>query len=82
MIFTVCIVYKLKIFLHIVKSPSLSAEQYPCLDDEERTQLVAEIITEYNAGVIGLPGAVEENPWEISRSFFFVSTVITTIGKY
>ena len=50
--------------------------------DEELEELITNIITANNRGVSAAKNVTGEPNWSFGQSFFFSSTIVTTIGKY
>lgn len=55
-------------------------EQYPCVSDSALEDLIVEIITANNRGVSAAKSTAGEHNWSFGQSFFFSSTIVTTIG--
>lgn len=53
---------------------------FPCLTDADLEALIEEIIKANNRGVSAAKNVTSEPNWSFGQSFFFSSTIVTTIG--
>ncbi|XP_074033199.1 potassium channel subfamily K member 1 isoform X3 [Leptinotarsa decemlineata] len=54
--------------------------KHTCVPDADLEELIVEIVRANNRGVSAIENATSEPNWSFGQSFFFASTVITTIG--
>ncbi|KAL3280120.1 hypothetical protein HHI36_017625 [Cryptolaemus montrouzieri] len=54
---------------------------YPNVSDQALEDLISEVVAASNRGVSATRNATGESNWSFGQSFFFTSTVVTTIGK-
>ncbi|XP_064109484.1 potassium channel subfamily K member 6-like isoform X2 [Macrobrachium nipponense] len=55
-------------------------KKHPCVADADLEELITEIISANNRGVSAVKNATSEPNWSFGQSFFFSSTIVTTIG--
>lgn len=53
---------------------------YPNVSDQALEDLITEVVAASNRGVSAIKNATGESNWSFGQSFFFTSTVVTTIG--
>lgn len=53
---------------------------YPSVPDQALEELIGEVVAASNRGVSATKNATGESNWSFGQSFFFTSTVVTTIG--
>ncbi|XP_045597258.1 potassium channel subfamily K member 1 isoform X2 [Procambarus clarkii] len=53
---------------------------FPCISDSDLEELIVEIISANNRGVSAAKNVTSEPNWSFGQSFFFSSTIVTTIG--
>ncbi|XP_044761558.1 potassium channel subfamily K member 6-like isoform X1 [Coccinella septempunctata] len=53
---------------------------YPSIPDQALEDLISEVVSASNRGVSATRNATGESNWSFGQSFFFTSTVVTTIG--
>lgn len=64
----------------IVESKEEFLKRHPCVSDSALEDLIVEIITANNRGVSAAKNTAGEHNWSFGQSFFFSSTIVTTIG--
>ncbi|KAK3868059.1 hypothetical protein Pcinc_026535 [Petrolisthes cinctipes] len=68
-------------FISVLKRKRASfLAKHPCVSDAELEDLIVEIITANNRGVSAARNVSGEPNWSFGQSFFFSSTIVTTIG--
>ncbi|XP_076029032.1 potassium channel subfamily K member 1-like isoform X2 [Oratosquilla oratoria] len=55
-------------------------ETHSCIEDSDLEDLIEEIIRANNRGVSAIKNATGTRNWSFGQSFFFSSTIVTTIG--
>ncbi|XP_045480558.1 potassium channel subfamily K member 1-like isoform X2 [Harmonia axyridis] len=53
---------------------------FDCVRDQALEELIGEVVAASNRGVSATKNATGESNWSFGQSFFFTSTVVTTIG--
>ncbi|XP_044761560.1 potassium channel subfamily K member 1-like isoform X2 [Coccinella septempunctata] len=55
-------------------------KNHECVQDQALEDLISEVVSASNRGVSATRNATGESNWSFGQSFFFTSTVVTTIG--
>ncbi|KAG0715710.1 Potassium channel subfamily K member 1 [Chionoecetes opilio] len=64
----------------LTESRAAFLKRHPCVSDSGLEDLIVEIITANNRGVSAAKNTEGEHNWSFGQSFFFSSTIVTTIG--
>lgn len=68
-------------YIHYIQSLRADfLQKHPCVTDSDLEKLITEIISANNRGVSAIKNATSEPNWSFGQSFFFSSTIVTTIG--
>lgn len=66
--------------LNLRRSRMAFLEDHPCITDDDLEKLIVDIIQANNRGVSAAKNVTSEPNWSFGQSFFFSSTIVTTIG--
>lgn len=73
--------YERRVFSTLQKARDEFLAQHPCIDDADLEKFIVQVVAVKDQGISPLANASERPSWNFGSSFFFASTVVTTIGE-